>query len=142
MSLLTSLLFPPKCAGCGSLLDFSSLEEDTALCKDCQLLFEGETRDRCGRCFQEVKQCLCMTELLEVQGNISKNKNMPYLDTVRRVLVDSYTVENGKKIYDGRTMSGKLVHFEYDGDAVGEFKEIKINKVGAFALFGEIIGEK
>lgn len=83
-----------------------------------------------------------MTELLEVQGNISKSKNQPYLDTVQRVLVDSYIVEGGKKIYDARTMSGKLVHFECDEDVVGEFKNVKITKAGAFALFGEIYSEK
>ena len=68
MSLLNHLLFPPKCAACGTLLDFTKLEEQIALCEDCAMLFATEARDRCGRCFQEVSACTCMTELLEDVG--------------------------------------------------------------------------
>jgi len=82
-----------------------------------------------------------MTRLLEMQGNISKEKNMPLFDTVVKVLVDSFENEGEKRIFSARTMTNKLVHFYSDDDLVGKFANIKINKVGAFALFGEITGE-
>ncbi len=80
-----------------------------------------------------------MARLLEMQGNISKKKNMPYLNTSVRVLVDSVS-EDG--VYNARTPENKLVHFRYDGDKsdlIGKFKYVKITRVGAFDLSGELI---
>ena len=82
-----------------------------------------------------------MTRLLEMQGNISKKKNLPYLDKVIRVIVDSAS-EDG--VYSARCAANKLVHFTYDGDSkdiIGKFKYVKITKIGAFDLSGELIGE-
>jgi tRNA-2-methylthio-N6-dimethylallyladenosine synthase len=82
-----------------------------------------------------------MTRLLDMQGNISKKKNLPYLDKVVRVIVDSVS-EDG--VYSARCAANKLVHFVYDGDSkdiIGKFKYVKITKVGAFDLSGELIGE-
>ena len=83
-----------------------------------------------------------MARLLELQGNISKKKNMPYLNTEVRVLVDSVSPDG---VYSARCPKNKLVHFVYDGnseDVIGKFKYVKITKVGAFDLSGELIGEK
>ncbi|MBR2431900.1 MAG: MiaB/RimO family radical SAM methylthiotransferase, partial [Clostridia bacterium] len=82
-----------------------------------------------------------MTRLLEMQGNISKKKNLPYLDTVIRVLVDSVSDDG---VYSARCPKNKLVHFSYDGnkeDIIGKFKYVKITRIGAFDLSGELIGE-
>ena len=45
----------------------------------------------------------------------------------------------GKKIYNGRTSGGKLVHFTSDKECIGELVNVKINKANAFDLIGEII---
>jgi tRNA-2-methylthio-N6-dimethylallyladenosine synthase len=85
-----------------------------------------------------------MTRLLDMQGNISKKKNMPYLDKSVRVLVDSYTDKDGERIYNARCPKNKLVHFKYTGEAedvIGKFIYVKITRIGAFDLFGEVIGE-
>ena len=80
-----------------------------------------------------------MDRLLELQCGISLEKNLPYVDTVQRVLVDSVDKRGAKNTYSARTMTGKLVHFESERDRVGEFINVKINRVGAFDLFGEEI---
>ena len=83
-----------------------------------------------------------LARLLDVQRQISLEKNLPYIDTVQRVLADSFTSENGKNRYSARTMSNKLVHFDSDDyTLVGKFVNVKITRAGAFDLFGEIIGE-
>lgn len=63
---VVSLLFPPKCASCGSLLEFRGLGmEIPGLCEDCQKRWDSELLDTCGVCGQAVKNCNCMTEELQ-----------------------------------------------------------------------------
>ncbi len=80
-----------------------------------------------------------MKRLLDVQCEISHEKNLPYLDTVERVLVDSVSKEGDRCVYSARTLTNKLVHFESDEDRIGEFIDVKIIRVGAFDLFAEVI---
>ncbi len=77
-----------------------------------------------------------MQRLLERQTEISHEMNDPYIGTVQRVLVDSKSQRGGENVYKARTATNKLVHFESDSAAVGEFKYVKIDRVGAFDLFG------
>lgn len=77
-----------------------------------------------------------MSRLLELQCAISKEKNEPYIDKTVRVLVDSVDKNGGEGCYSARTMTNKLVHFKSDKDCIGEFKMIKITRIGAFDLFG------
>ena len=83
-----------------------------------------------------------MGRLLDLQCKISHSINDTYLDTVQRVLVDSFVEENGVRTYSARTATNKLVHFNSDFANVGEFINVKIIRAGAFDLFGEVIGEK
>ena len=69
----------------------------------------------------------------------SYEKNLEYVGTVQRVLVDSVTKRGGSNVYDARTLTNKLVHFETTEDAVGQFKNVKINRAGAFDLFADEI---
>ena len=62
---LITLLFPPKCPGCGELLEFRGLGvEMSFLCNSCQKRWDSELLDTCGNCGMAVKDCNCMTELL------------------------------------------------------------------------------
>ena len=91
-----------------------------------------------GHIPQEIKSER-MDRLLELQCDISLEKNLPYVDTVQRVLVDSADKRGVKNTYSARTMTNKLVHFESDKDRIGEFINVKINRAGAFDLFGDEI---
>ena len=79
-----------------------------------------------------------LTRLLKVQDEIALEKNLPYANTVCRVLVDSCDKREGRTVYNGRTLTGKLVHFTSDIECIGEFINVKINKANAFDLIGEI----
>ena len=51
MSLLTRLLFPPKCSACGEILDwYEEKDRPKALCSDCMKQWENEKLDVCGSC--------------------------------------------------------------------------------------------
>ncbi len=79
-----------------------------------------------------------MKEFLDVQGEISYEKNLPYVGRTVRVLVDSVSKRGGDSTYSARTDSNKLVHFTSAKSYIGEFINLKITRVGAFDLFGEI----
>jgi len=78
-----------------------------------------------------------MSRLLDLQCAISKEKNEPYLNRTVRVLVDSLDKNGGENCYSARTMTNKLVHFKSASSCIGEFKNVKITRIGAFDLFGE-----
>ena len=80
-----------------------------------------------------------MTRLLEVQRGISHEKNLPLVNTVQRVLVDSLSKNGGINTYTARTLTNKLVHFESCENHIGQFINVKITRAGAFDLFGEKI---
>lgn len=62
---LTSVLFPPRCAGCGTLLNFRGAGKDfSAFCPDCRDAWESELLDTCGGCGLAVSLCSCRPEEL------------------------------------------------------------------------------
>ena len=76
-----------------------------------------------------------MARLLREQDKISLERNLPYLDKVYRVLVDS-PAKRGENVYLAHTSTAKVVHFKSDACRVGEFVDLKIEKVGAYEMFG------
>ena len=81
-----------------------------------------------------------MTRLLKRQTEISHEMNEKYLGTWQRVLLESVGTKDGKKIYNARTLTNKLTHVAYEGDLpIGEFITVKIDRIGAFDLFGSEI---
>ena len=80
-----------------------------------------------------------MARLLDVQCKISHEVNDTYIGKKVKVLVDSFEEKDGSRIYNARTLTNKLVHFESKNAEIGTFKEIKISRAGAFDLFGEEI---
>ncbi len=79
-----------------------------------------------------------MSRLLDVQCNISREKNDQYLGRIERVIVDDVEHKGGKAVYSARTSTNKLVHFESDVNYIGSFINVKITRTGAFDLFAEI----
>jgi len=80
-----------------------------------------------------------MARLLDVQCRISHEINDTYIGKTVRVLVDSYDEKNGVRVYNARTLTNKLVHFESETAPIGEFVNVKISRAGAFDLFGSQI---
>ena len=67
MSVLSELLFPPKCVGCGQLLDWVTPKKG-AFCTSCASVWSSEKRETCGICAKAVSECLCATEAMQKAG--------------------------------------------------------------------------
>ena len=76
--------------------------------------------------------------LIELQNEISLERNLVWENKVLRVLVDGKSKNNPDK-YSGRTDGNKIVLFDGDESLVGKFVNIKITKAQTFALVGEIV---
>lgn len=66
-------------------------------------------------------------------------KNAEYVGKRLRVLVEAPSKRGEENVYTARTGSNKLVHFKSDTDKTGEFIYLKIEKAGAFDLYGKEI---
>ena len=78
--------------------------------------------------------------LLEVQNEISLERNLVWENKTLRVLVDGRSKNNPDK-FSGRTDGNKIVLFDADDSYIGKFVSIKITKAQTFALIGEIVTE-
>ena len=84
---------------------------------------------------REVKD-VRMAELLKEQDKLSLERNLPYENSMQRVLVDSFEMREDKRICSARTLTNKLVYFE-SNTPVGEFIDVKITKACPYHLLGE-----
>jgi tRNA-2-methylthio-N6-dimethylallyladenosine synthase len=75
--------------------------------------------------------------LLKMQDEIYERKNSEYLHRTVRILIDSETVRDNKRIVTGKTDTSKPVHVESDSARVGEFIKVKITKASLTYLVGE-----
>jgi len=80
-----------------------------------------------------------MKRLLTVQDKISLEKNEEYVGKRVRVLVESRSKKGDSDVYTARCGSNKLVHFKSETDRIGTFVDVKIEKAGAFDLYGKEI---
>lgn len=80
-----------------------------------------------------------LDRLLKIQDKIALKKNLPYENTYQRVLAETKSKYLGKTVYNGRTLTGKLVHFTSARECIGEVVTVKINKANAFDLLGELV---
>jgi tRNA A37 methylthiotransferase MiaB len=78
-----------------------------------------------------------LTRLLAMQDEISYERNSAFLGKTLRVLATEAECREGVCLYKGKAENQKTVHFSGDGISVGNFYDIKINKIQAFDLFGE-----
>ncbi len=64
--LFSNLLFPPKCANCGKLLDVVLTQKQIdPLCNDCRAHFESEKARECERCGLSMTFCRCMPKNMQ-----------------------------------------------------------------------------
>ena len=76
-------------------------------------------------------------KLLEVQNEISLQKNKDMLGTTQKVLVEGESKTNSQ-VLTGRTEGNKIVNFEGDKSLVGTICDVEITEVGTFNLTGTI----
>ncbi len=75
--------------------------------------------------------------LLEVQNQISKEKNDEYLGKIEKVLVEGESKTNPDTL-SGRTDGGKIVNFKGDTSLIGKIIDVKITKTQTWSLSGEM----
>ncbi|MCK8827793.1 tRNA (N6-isopentenyl adenosine(37)-C2)-methylthiotransferase MiaB [Natroniella acetigena] len=92
--------------------------------------YEGQVSD-------EVKKER-LQRLMEIQSDISLEKNKPLEGRVVEVLVEGESKKDPNKL-TGRTRSNKIVIFESDRDLTGELINVKINRVQSWTLFGDLV---
>ena len=79
--------------------------------------------------------------LLEVQNEISLEKNLSLVRKVQRVLIEGES-KSSTEMLTGRADSNKLVHIPRDAESeslIGKFAKVKITRAETFAIFGELV---
>ena len=102
MSLLSRLLFPPKCASCSTLLELDA-PLDEALCPDCQKLWESDKLETCGVCAKRVGDCACLTERMQ-KAKCRGFYKLVYYFPGKRVRVPNRLIYAVKQSRDQRTV--------------------------------------
>ncbi len=78
-----------------------------------------------------------LEKLIELQNEISLNKNISLEGSIVDVLVEEISKRDPNKL-SGRTRTNKLVHFPGDSSLIGSTKKIKITEPKAYTLLGEL----
>lgn len=79
----------------------------------------------------------CFNRLLEVQDEISLEKNKALLGKTFKVLTEGES-KTDSSVLTGRTEGGKIVNFKGDSSLKGSFVNVKITDVRTWSLIGEI----
>jgi tRNA-2-methylthio-N6-dimethylallyladenosine synthase len=79
-----------------------------------------------------------LEQLINLQNDISLNKNKILKDTVVDVLVEGLSKKDTKKL-SGRTRTNKLVHFTGNSLLIGSTVKVKITEPKAYTLLGELL---
>ena len=100
---IKALLFPPKCAACGRLLDwYEAPYRVSSLCATCEREWQSEKLETCGYCAKRVTECACMPEVLRKSGCRGFRKLTYYIHG-RRDPVQNRVVFRIKETRDMRT---------------------------------------
>lgn len=108
---LISLLFPPKCSGCGELLDFRGLgREISGLCPECETRWNNDLLDTCGGCGMAIKDCSCMTEALSRAKCEGYRKRIYYLHGSRTAVQNRilYKIKDQPSAYAIQFLANEL----------------------------------
>ncbi len=82
--------------------------------------------------------------LLELQKNISIEKNQNIVHKTVEILVESSSKKGIEKQYWGKTRTNKVVVFTYpfEDDLLGQLVVVQIKKADAYTLYGELLDVK
>ena len=103
MSLFSKLLFPPKCAACGVLLNWYSVKETDALCPACLAEWEAAKSVTCSICGERVTQCSCVTDEMR-KAKCSAFRKLTYYHGGRRDRVQNRVIFHIKESRDIRAI--------------------------------------
>ena len=103
MSLLSKLLFPPRCAACGVLLDWYSVKETDALCPACLAEWESAKAVTCSICGERVTQCACVTDEMK-KAKCQAFRKLTYYQGGTRDRVQNRVIFHIKESRDIRTI--------------------------------------
>ncbi|MGA9405652.1 MAG: tRNA (N6-isopentenyl adenosine(37)-C2)-methylthiotransferase MiaB [Bacteroidota bacterium] len=78
-----------------------------------------------------------LNEIIELQQNISLEKNRRLVGTTVEILVERESAKSGDE-WMGRTDTNKVTVFPKDGSCIGEIVKIKIDRCNSATLFGAI----
>ncbi len=90
---LKSLLFPPRCGGCHTLMPTAIGGEAPLFCKECATEWERELSHQCPECFAAYPDCRCQPSVLKRAGSLALVKLAPYREdasgrVVRTLVLD------------------------------------------------------
>ena len=93
LTIAKNLVFPPRCAGCHTLLSPVCTGESAVLCAECAKEWRAELCLQCPVCFAAYPDCRCQPSLMKKAGSAGLLKLAPYGDTarervVRRIVLD------------------------------------------------------
>ena len=94
LTVLKSLVFPPRCAGCNQLLPTCDGTQENVFCKECAEEWEREMRLQCPHCFAPYCECRCQPRVMQRAGSMAFIKLSPYGETqayrvVHRMILDA-----------------------------------------------------
>ena len=99
---LKQLFFPPRCAACEKLLDWTVSDPAIALCKECAKRWESEKLQTCESCAKSVSSCNCMPERL-TKAKCAGFRKLVYYTSGTRETVQNRVIFRIKNKPDGRT---------------------------------------
>jgi tRNA-2-methylthio-N6-dimethylallyladenosine synthase len=76
--------------------------------------------------------------LIELQDDISLERNMRHVDTSQEVIVEGASKRDSSRL-TGRTRHNKLVHFPSDGAGEGSFRNVRITDAHQHYLEGDLV---
>ncbi len=79
-----------------------------------------------------------VSEVVQVQREISHSRNERLVGTLQNVLIDGPSSRNGND-FSGRTDTNKTVVFSHAGERPGEYVDLRIVRVNSATLFGQNI---
>ena len=116
-SVLSGLLFPPKCCACGEFLREHILDtEPRALCESCRRKWEYAKLSACQRCGEELSACRCMPPMLRRAGVAVALKMVSY-NKVRNTTVKRCIIymkrKNTRVVFDffSKQLAGLLLAY-------------------------------
>lgn len=125
--LIENLLFPPKCANCGELLDIDiSQKVISPLCDGCRFHFENEKMRECGRCGLSMTLCRCMPPAMERAQCSSLLKLTSYRSDGNSMPIRSF-------IYSVKIVKNKI-SFDFLSE---QLRSVLISEMRAYSLMPE-----
>ncbi len=76
--------------------------------------------------------------LVALQDQISEEKHAAYVGTTQRCLIDGCS-DDPDYAFTARTPGNRLVRVKGQGDAVGQFRQVRITSANKWSLFGELV---